>query len=325
MTNNNITRLRTNPDFRFMVAPYTDKARSELKTRLLFSGCSSPIRVWDNMILVDYEIFDLCKTFRIPFKVAQVSLNCYDEAIVWICKNQLVRKDLQEKMRQYLIGKRFLAERDLGAREAAKGRRSRTGKMTEEVIIDTNLYDSTATKTCHRLGCEYHISFTTVRKYGVFAELIDSFRSKDPALVDKLLSEKIRISHESLVEISQLSTVEFTRLSRYFLKNGDSRPTYAKFRAMIDEPHKKEPVQPVASPTGTIKDMPAFDPDGEVYSLALTIPSWIGSIKRTQSVSDFSKVSESAGAKLIYELDQLTFSVEGIRDKLTKEVYHGGS
>lgn len=74
-----------------------------------------------------------------------------------------------------------------------------------------------------------------------------------------------------------------------------------------------------------IKDMPTYDPDGEVCSLALTIPSWISSIDRTQSVSDFEKVSESAGAKLIYELDHLVYAVQGIRSKLVKEVYHGRS
>lgn len=325
MTNSNGARLRINPDLRFMVAPYSQQSRSELKRKLLFNGCSTPIRVWENIILVDYEVFDICKSYRLPIKVSKVNLNCVEEAVVWICKNQLLRKDLQEKMRQYLIGKRFLAERALGAHEAAKGRRSGSTEMTEKIIIDTNLYDSTATKTAHRLGLEYHISFATVRKYGIFAEIIDQFRSHEPALVEKILEETIRISHENLVEISQLSTFEFTRLSRYFLKGGDKRPTYTKFRTMMDELHKKELVQPIASPTGTIKDMPAYDPDGEVCSLALTIPSWIGSIKRTQAVSDFTKVSEAAGTKLIYELDRLTFTVEGIRSKLTKEVYHGRS
>ena len=114
-------------------------------------------------------------------------------------------------------------------------------------------------------------------------------------------------------------------MSRYFLKTTDRRPTYIKFRAMLEENRKKEAIPIIAPPTGTIKDMPAYDPDGEVCSLALTIPSWIGSINRTQSVSDFTKVSESAGAKLIYELDRLVYTIEGIRAKLVKEVYHGRS
>ena len=274
---------------------------------------------------MDYEAFEICKAHGIPMAVSRIRLGSMEEATAWVCKNQLLRKDIPEKMRQYLIGKRFLVERALGAHEAAKSRRSTASVMTTTVIVDTNPYDATATKTCERLGLEYHISFVTVRKYGIFAGILDYIRSKEPALADKILSGKIRISHEHLVEISQLTPVEFNRMTRYFLKTTDHRPTYIKFRAMLEENHRTESVVTTAPPTGTIKDMPVYDPDGEVCSLALTIPSWIGSINRTQSVSDFTKVSESAGAKLIYELDRLVYTVEGIRATLVKEVYHGRS
>lgn len=274
---------------------------------------------------MDYEAFEICKAHGIPMTVSHVRLGSMEEATAWVCKNQLLRKDIPEKMRQYLIGKRFLVEKALGAHEAAKGRRSAASEMTTTVIVDNNPYDATATKTCERLGLEYHISFVTVRKYGIFAGILDYIRSKEPALADKILSGKIRISHEHLVEISQLTPTEFNRMTRYFLKTTDRRPTYIKFRATLEENHRKESVVTTAPLTGTIKDMPIYDPDGEVCSLALTIPSWIGSINRTQSVSDFTKVSESAGAKLIYELDRLVYTVEGIRATLVKEVYHGRS
>lgn len=42
----------------------------------------------------------------------------------------------------------------------------------------------------------------TVRKYGIFATILDYIRSKEPALADKILNDSIRISHEHLVEIS---------------------------------------------------------------------------------------------------------------------------
>lgn len=257
--------------------------------------------------------------------VSRIRLGSLEEATAWVCKNQLLRKDIPEKTRHYLIGKRFLVEKALGAHEAARVRQSAASAMTNTVIVDTTPYDATAAKTCERLGLEYHICFVTVRKYGVFASIIDYIRAREPALADRILNGKIRISHEHLVEIAQLSPVEFNRMTRYFLKCPDRRPTYMKFRASLEETRKKEATQITSPPTGTIKDMPAYDPDGEVCSLALTVPSWIGSINRTQSMSDFTKVSESAGAKLIYELDRLVFTVEGIRAALVKEVYHGRS
>lgn len=257
--------------------------------------------------------------------ISHIQLESIEEAVSWVCKNQLLRKDLPERLRPYLIGKRFLAEKALGAHEAAKARRSAFPGMTTTVIVDNSPYDATATKTCERLGLEYHISFVTVRKYGIFASILDSIRAKEPVLAEKILDGKIKISYEHLVEISQLTPMEFTRMTRYFLNTTDHRPTYTKFRATLENSRKKEAVLVTPPLTGTIKDMPTYDPDGEVCSLALTIPSWISSIDRTQSVSDFDKVSESAGAKLIYELDRLVYAVQGIRSKLIKEVYHGRS
>lgn len=319
------TRLRVHPDLRFLVSPLSEQVHSDLKARLLQNGCSTPIRVWDNIVLVDYEAFEICKAYGIPMTVSRIRLGSLEEATAWVCKNQLLRKDISEKTRHYLIGKRFLVEKALGAHEAARVRQSAASAMTNTVIVDTTPYDATAAKTCERLGLEYHICFVTVRKYGVFASIIDYIRAREPALADRIINGKIRISHEHLVEIAQLSPVEFNRMARYFLKCPDRRPTYMKFRASLEETRKKEATPITSPPTGTIKDMPAYDPDGEVCSLALTVPSWIGSINRTQSMSDFTKVSESAVAKLIYELDRLVFTVEGIRAALVKEVYHGRS
>ena len=308
-----------------MVAPLSEAQRSELQARLIQNGCSTPIRVWENIVLVDYDAYEICKAHNIPITISRIRLGSMEEAVAWVCKNQLMRKDIPEKLRQYLIGKRFLAEKALGAHEAQKARRTASSEMTNTVIIDTSPYDATATKTCERLGLEYHICFVTVRKYSNFASILDYIRAKEPALAHKILYGEIKISYEHLMEISQLSQTEFLRMTRYFLKGPDRRPTYIKFRATLENGHKKDAVQTSVAPPGTIKDMPVYDPDGEVCSLALTIPSWIGSINRTQSVSDFTKVSESAGAKLIYELDRLVFTVEGIRAKLVKEVYHGRS
>ena len=51
--------------------------------------------------------------------------------------------------------------------------------------------------------------------------------------------------------------------------------------------------------------MPAFDPDAYVSSLALTIPSWISSIKRTAANSNVSELSLKARYDLVNALDDL--------------------
>ena len=60
----------------------------------------------------------------------------------------------------------------------------------------------------------------------------------------------------------------------------------------------------------TIKDMPAFDPDAEINSLALTIPSWISSVNRTRSAARFSLLTSESRSQLEQQLLQLQKTVQ---------------
>ena len=60
----------------------------------------------------------------------------------------------------------------------------------------------------------------------------------------------------------------------------------------------------------TIKDMPAFDPDAEINSLALTIPSWISSINCTRSTAKFSLLTPEGRKRLEQELCKLQKAIQ---------------
>lgn len=61
-----------------------------------------------------------------------------------------------------------------------------------------------------------------------------------------------------------------------------------------------------------VKQMPDYDPDGEISGLTLTIPSWIGSIRRAQSNADVSAISSQALERLAEQLICLAESVEAL-------------
>lgn len=53
-----------------------------------------------------------------------------------------------------------------------------------------------------------------------------------------------------------------------------------------------------------IKEIPEYDPDAELSSLTLTIPSWISSIERAKNTAELPNTSDLARRKLS---EQLTF------------------
>lgn len=318
MGNNKPSKLRINPDFSLLVAPLSDKNRKDLEQQLERQGCASSIRVWGNVVLVDQEAYLYCRMHDIPINIVHLSISSPEEAVAWICKNQYHRQDLPEEMRKYLIGKRFHAERALGAHEAAAARHaSCEGGQSNTHISTSPQYEASATKTCERIGIEYHISYQTVRKYGIYAGVIDKIHTIEPTLAKKILRGSVKISHENLVEMNAMTTGDIVRIAKYFLDGNNEKPSYSKIKAVLSQSKSK----PVSVAAGSIKEMPEYDPDAEVASLALTVPSWVSSIHRTQRNSDFTKISERAKDRLIYELDSLVFTVEGMLSVLKEDHY----
>ena len=60
----------------------------------------------------------------------------------------------------------------------------------------------------------------------------------------------------------------------------------------------------------SVKDMPKPDPDGEVASLSLTIPSWNSSIGRVFNKTDMQEISDKAKTQLRVELLSLRDSID---------------
>ena len=58
-----------------------------------------------------------------------------------------------------------------------------------------------------------------------------------------------------------------------------------------------------------VKDMPEFDPDAEISSLTLTIPSWQSSIERTKNTADLTSVSPQAKGNLVRALNELSNTI----------------
>ena len=69
----------------------------------------------------------------------------------------------------------------------------------------------------------------------------------------------------------------------------------------------------------TVKDMPNYDPDAEVASLTLTMPSLGSSINRVRQNSRMNTVSPSAKNALRKELEALQMAIDQLRQCLAED------
>jgi len=72
-----------------------------------------------------------------------------------------------------------------------------------------------------------------------------------------------------------------------------------------------------------IKKLPQYDPDAEIASLTLTIPSWIGTIQRVRENTDFTQISKEARNRLLRQLHNMYEAVAPLIDEIREDKNNG--
>ncbi len=303
--------LRIDPEFSGLIAPLSVSEYRFLEESIRIEGCREPIFVWGNTIVDGHNRYQICTRLGIHFQTRCIDFDSRDEAISWICVNQLGRRNISEETRKYLIGKQFEAEKKIRRRKSRTDAVSHAPKdesVLSKAIPSTEQPHQLKNPTAERIAENYHLAHSTVEKYAIYSRALDSIGYKSPPMLPKILSGKYKISHENVIMLARMDATSVQKLEGRLEEKEDSTSfvPFSITRDQInncflgDEIHKLHP---------EIKNMPAFDPDAEINGLALTIPTWINSISRTKSNIDLDIVSPGARKKLETVLRDLIDSI----------------
>ncbi len=306
MAEQEIYKLKIEDAFKKLIPPLSAEELQLLEENIVRDGCREPLCVWYNTILDGHNRYEICTRLQIPFSIRRIFLKNREEAIAWICTNQLGRRNITDETRKYLIGKRYEMEKILGAHNAT-GANQHSAKEVRAKMLSEPTYEDTAIRTRERLGDEYNVSHATVFNYGKYSHAIDELTKIVPELVPKILSGEFKISRANVVELSQLPGATIKRLSQ--LLTDDEAEFLGSLRKMVPERHRRLSGKHLA---GSVKEMPEYDPDAEISGLTLTVPSWISSINRARAATDLNGTTASARLKLEQELLKLKETVDSI-------------
>ena len=294
--------LKIDPDFQCLIPALSTEQYEELELNIVVNGCKEPVKVWRDFILDGHNRYRICHEYDIDFTVEVIELDSKEAAIAWICNNLLHTREMPENYRRYLIGKQYYSEKVIGAMNIVG---------TNQYTVDPVNKKHHSGKTSTKIGKEYHIAPTTVNKFLQFVKALDRLKIEFPDFVKGVLYEKIKISQDNLIALAKKPKKTASQIVEKAAKNNRVSDT----DMMLSFVHKETAPLPVVS-KGTVKDMPAFDPDAYVSSLALTIPSWISSMKRAAANSDLNLLSLKARYDLIGALDNLISISTIIKDVL---------
>lgn len=276
-------RLSIDSSFSTLIHPLSKDELLRLEENLLRDGCIDPIVVWNGTIVDGHHRYALCSKHEIPFEIKRMSFSCKQEAIAWICANQLGRRNISAETRRYLIGKQYEAEKVTGVLRNKWGNnqhQTKNGDTKGEENSDSR--DAVSRHlTARRIAEENNVSRATVERCAIFSKAIDQLERKAPDIAHAILAGDQKFTQGRVVELSSMKPSQIRKAVEQYEQSSARAASSAR--------------QKMAANIGpSVKDMPKPDPDGEVIALALTIPSWKESIERVLSVADLQAASVTA-------------------------------
>ena len=196
-----LQNLSVDPEFQSKIPPLTAEERSQLEANILEEGrLLNPLIVWKGIIVDGHNRFEILKEHpEIEYTILEKEFAGREEAIVWICKNQLGRRNLTPEQRRYLVGKQYEAEK-----LAHGGSRKMEGDQPS--CHGDNLVSQP--KTCERIAQENGVNWRSVIRSEKFAQNVDAAEAAVPGTREKILSGKIKPTAAELAAVSRAAPEE---------------------------------------------------------------------------------------------------------------------
>lgn len=321
MTEKQVFQLKIDKTFKNLIRPLQRKEYLQLEAELLQDGCCDPIVVYDGFILDGHNRYEICTKHQIPFSVQEMTFECKEEAIAWICAKQLCRRNITDETRKFLIGMQYESEKVVNSRKNILGVNQYSNLSPtipyEGFEISRDRSKTFGHITAQKIAHDNHVSIGSVQKYAMYTRALEVIGKADPAMVPRILSGRYKISHQNVIELSRMPPDEIRKVGR---KIERSQQTFVQYKRTRKEIHDgSAEVEPMIPSGPTVKDMPQFDPDAEITGLTLTIPSWGSSIERIRTKTDLSIVSAAARSKLTDALNDLLKKIDDMLEAIKEE------
>lgn len=132
MKKENTKKIKIRKAFRDLIPPLTAHERDGLEESIEREGCRDPLIIWDGVLLDGHNRIKICKRLGIKYKTKEVAgLKTENDAKLWIIRNQLSRRNINESQRAMLA----VELEELYAVEAKKRQRGGRGG----ILLPANL------------------------------------------------------------------------------------------------------------------------------------------------------------------------------------------
>ena len=197
-----LDELVIDPEFESVIPPLAQMEIDQLRQNILEDQeVYHPIVIWGRTILDGHKRYKILKENpQIPFRTRRLEFSDKYEAIAWICKNQIGRRNLSDAQLTILMGRRLEAEKKSHGGDRRSAERIST-PQNEALKKDSH---STATMIAEEMG----VSRATVERSGEYVKALDIAKEHDPNIERDILAGAITPSKKDVIQISKVPKEE---------------------------------------------------------------------------------------------------------------------
>lgn len=166
----------THCEFKSLIRSLTSEEFNQLESNILAEGIREKIIVWNNTIIDGHNRYAIAQKHNLSFEILNKDFADKTDVIDWIISNQLGRRNVTERQREYLIGVQYRNEK---TKEKFRG-----NQFTKNKVVDDNL---SPTKTADKLAKQHNETAREIHRFADLSEGIDAIATIQPELKTEIL------------------------------------------------------------------------------------------------------------------------------------------
>lgn len=294
-----LSQLKIDPEFQSKIPPLQFEEEQQLEQNIIAEGrLLNPIITWNGYILDGHTRYRILKKHGfIKFEVEEIQLANKYEALAWICKNQLGRRNLSPERKKFLLGKEYES-----TKLAVGGQPGNCNKVNR---CDQNDHIFTESRTCQRIASEHGVGEKTVRRAEKYSQGIDAAEEAVPGAQEEILTGRIKATDAQIAALPAIPKEERPAILDELRKEKGKRNENLLSRLKPERPPPKSaPPKPPEPPQNEEPAAPEpvtpSPPEEEIEPASNGPPSFLQKIqghKRHLSEEDMARLKVSVNSR----------------------------
>ena len=282
-----LSQLKIDPEFQSKIPPLQFEEEQQLEQNIIAEGrLLNPIITWNGYILDGHTRYRILKKHGfIKFEVEEIQLANKYEALAWICKNQLGRRNLSPERKKFLLGKEY--------------------ESTKLAVGGQPGNCNPVKRTCERIASEHGVGEKTVRRAEKYSRGIDAAEEAVPGAQEEILTGRIKETDAQIAALPAIPKEERPAILDELRKEKDKRNEALLSRLKPERPPPKpaspKPPEPPQNEEPAVPEpVTPSPPEEEIEPASNGPPSFLQKIqghKRHLSEEDMARLKVSVDSR----------------------------